>query len=223
MCRRSSSRCRLRFRRLRLTGWKSRRCPRRKFKVQRAKGKGQRARAKLRSEKCEELMMRARFVLFAAFLLIAGHVFAQAPPQPPRTPRTPAPAPAAPAPPPAPAAPPATAQAPAVPPPPPPPAPPGGPRRRQPSVKVELNITEDRHHSGGQENRERCRRRQIHGFAPAGFFKTPTRRSSAVSAEPGRHPSFCQTANPCDLLVQYSRRRPAGAGRARTGTASNRT
>ena len=89
--------------------------------------------------------MRARFVLFVTFLLIAGHVFAQAPPRPPRTPQAPAPAPAAPAPPPAPAAPPAAAQAPAVPPPPPPPAPPGGPRREgQPiNVKVELNITED--------------------------------------------------------------------------------
>ena len=83
--------------------------------------------------------MRIRFVLFAAFVFVAGHVFAQAPPRPPRQ-ASPA-APAAPAAPPAPA----TAQAPAVPPPPPPPAPPGGPRREGQAinVKVELNITED--------------------------------------------------------------------------------
>jgi hypothetical protein len=82
-------------------------------------------------------MMRARFVLFAAFVFVAGHVFAQAPPRPPRPPQTPQ-APAAPAAP-------AVAQAPAVPPPPPPSAPPGGPRLEgQPiNVKVELNITEE--------------------------------------------------------------------------------
>jgi hypothetical protein len=86
----------------------------------------------------EELMMRARLVLFATFLFVAGHVFAQAPPRPPQTPQ----APAAPA---APAAPPAAAQAPGVPPPPPPPAPPGGPRREGQAinVRVDLNITEE--------------------------------------------------------------------------------
>jgi hypothetical protein len=89
--------------------------------------------------------MKTRLIVFAAFVLIASHAFAQAPARP----QAPA-APAAPATPPAPAAPaaPATPAAPAVsavPPPPPPPAPPGPPRREgQPiNVKVELNITED--------------------------------------------------------------------------------
>ena len=78
--------------------------------------------------------MRTRLIVFAAFVLMAGHVFAQAPPRPP-------PAPAAPAAP----APPAPAASPATPPPPPPPAPPAPPRREgQPiNVRVELNITED--------------------------------------------------------------------------------
>ena len=76
--------------------------------------------------------MRTRLIVFAAFVLVAGNVFAQAAP---RTPQAP-PAPAAPAAPPAPAASPAT---------PAPPAPPAPPRREgQPiNVKVELNITED--------------------------------------------------------------------------------
>jgi len=80
--------------------------------------------------------MKTKLVLFVAFVLISGHVFAQAPPRPPRTPQTPAPA--------APPAPPAPALAPA-PPPPPPPAPPAPPRREgQPiNVKVELVITEE--------------------------------------------------------------------------------
>ena len=77
--------------------------------------------------------MRTRFVLFAAFVLMASHLFAQTPPRPPR-----APAPATPA---APAAPAPAAIAPAPPLPPPPPAP---PREGQPiNVKVELNITEE--------------------------------------------------------------------------------
>ena len=77
--------------------------------------------------------MRTRLVLLAAFVLIASHAFAQAPPRPPQAPA----APAAPAP----AAPPVIAP----PPPPPPPAPPAPPRREgQPiNVRVELNITED--------------------------------------------------------------------------------
>ncbi len=80
--------------------------------------------------------MRKRLTLLAAFVFIAGHVFAQ---DPPRTPRTPQPA--------APAAP-VAPQAPAAsiaPPPPPPPAPPGPPRREgQPiNVRVELNISEE--------------------------------------------------------------------------------
>jgi hypothetical protein len=92
-------------------------------------------------------MMKARLVLFAVFVLIAGDVFAQAPPRPPRAPQPPraaapalaAPAPAAPA---APAAPPGAAQTPAAPPPPPPPGPPR--REGQPiNVKVELNIIEE--------------------------------------------------------------------------------
>jgi hypothetical protein len=79
-------------------------------------------------------MMRARVVLFAAFVLAAGHVFAQA------TPQRPAPAPAPPA---APAAPAVNAPAPPPPPPPAPPAP-APPAARQPiNVKVDLNITED--------------------------------------------------------------------------------
>ncbi len=78
--------------------------------------------------------MRTRLIVFAVFVLMAGHVFAQAPPRPPQAPA----APAAPAPP-------APAANPAAPPPPPPPAPPGPPRREgQPiNVRVELNITED--------------------------------------------------------------------------------
>ncbi len=69
--------------------------------------------------------MRARFMLLAAFVLIASHAFAQAAPRAPQAPAAPAVA--------------------APPPPPPPPAPPGPPRREgQPiNVKVELNITED--------------------------------------------------------------------------------
>lgn len=78
--------------------------------------------------------MKTRLIVFAAFVLMAGHVFAQTAPRPPQAPA----APAAPAPP-------AQAATPAAPPPPPPPAPPGPPRREgQPiNVRVELNITED--------------------------------------------------------------------------------
>src|SRR6185436_16906979 len=90
--------------------------------------------------------MRTRFVLFAAFVLIAGHLFAQTPPSPPSPPRAArGPRAQAPAPPAAPAAPAPAAPAVQAPPPPPPPPPPGGPRREgQPiNVKVELNITEE--------------------------------------------------------------------------------
>jgi pyruvate/2-oxoglutarate dehydrogenase complex dihydrolipoamide acyltransferase (E2) component len=79
-------------------------------------------------------MMRTRFVLLAAFVFAAGHVYAQTAPRPPQ------PAPAAPAAPPAPAV---NAPAP-PPPPPPPPAPPAPPTPRQAiNIKVDLNITED--------------------------------------------------------------------------------
>ena len=76
--------------------------------------------------------MKTRLIVFAAFVLVGGHVYAQTAPRPPQAPA----APAAPAAPPAPAAP---AASPA------PPAPPAPPRREgQPiNVKVELNITED--------------------------------------------------------------------------------
>jgi hypothetical protein len=89
------------------------------------------------SEHNEELMMRARLILFAAFVLVASPVFAQTTP---RTPRTPPTAPTPPAPP--------ASSAPAVSapvPPPPPPPPPGPPQRAgQPiNVKIELNISED--------------------------------------------------------------------------------
>jgi hypothetical protein len=76
--------------------------------------------------------MRTRLIVFAAFVLVAGNVFAQAAPRTPQAPAAPA----------APAAPPAPAASPAAPAPPAPPAPPR--REGQPiNVKVELNITED--------------------------------------------------------------------------------